>query len=320
MEPGPRIKLIQGVRDKLQSSSFDDEALVLEEFGIGVREPYNLDGDMFTITEWLRQADENRVIALARHLGVSEDNGNTQNAEEDVSALPDNEPAPLFIFASHLAREREFVGDVAKVLGQYGVELFVAHDSIQMDADWQPEIAGALSRCHAGVAFVHKGFKESAYCQQEVGWLLGRQVPMARYISGESPAALLSQKQGKPIHGLDAVEVAAEILEYVRRKPELHGSFTSSLSHALLDSPNFRATNHIWAVLPDDWPLTPKQAETLVLAAETQDQVYWAGYRERIANRLAEEPGAAHLSERLTTLRRNAGGTAAIRDRDNDND
>jgi hypothetical protein len=87
------------------------------------------------------------------------------------------EAQPLFIFGSHLAAQRALVGAVGEQLSRYGIELFVAHDSIDHDALWQAEIEKALDRADAGLVFLHDGFSESAWCDQEVDGSWGGTCP-----------------------------------------------------------------------------------------------------------------------------------------------
>jgi len=42
---------------------------------------------------------------------------------------------------------------------------------------WQAQIEHALRSMQAFVAIVHPEFNSSAWCNQEVGWALGRRVP-----------------------------------------------------------------------------------------------------------------------------------------------
>jgi len=305
MEPEARVRLIQGVRDKIQPMPWGDEDLLLDEFGIGRRPVQEIYGDRWPLTDWLRQASEADLVALARHLEVLPDASSGTTAEEEILDLPSEEPEAVFIFASHLSSEREYVGGVERALRQrYGIEMFVAHDSIPMDATWQPEIAAALARCHAAVAFIHSGFSQSAYCQQEVGWILGRGIPIARYMFGEAPVALLSQRQGKPVKRQDVESLADEILDYLSTKEELRGHLVTSLANALVESPNFDTTDRIWAAFPKGYPITTQQATVLIHAAESQNQVYWKGLRHGIADLLETEPAAEPLSERVARLRR----------------
>lgn len=77
------------------------------------------------------------------------------------------------MFGSHLSEHTVLVGAVRDQLLRYGIELFVAHDTIEHDKLWQDEIEKALDRAHAGLVFVHQGLRESAWCDQEIGWLQG---------------------------------------------------------------------------------------------------------------------------------------------------
>jgi hypothetical protein len=55
------------------------------------------------------------------------------------------------VFGSHLSEHTVLVGAVRDQLLRYGIELFVAHDTIEHDKLWQDEIEKALDRAHAGL-------------------------------------------------------------------------------------------------------------------------------------------------------------------------
>jgi hypothetical protein len=252
-------------------------------------------------------------VALGRHLAVPLAGDAAEGvADTTGTATAGGEPGRLFRFGSHLSTQRAFVGEVEVDLRHYGITLFVAHDSIPIDADWQPEIADALRRCDAGVAFVHQGLHDSYYCMQEVGWLLGRGIPIARLIFDDSPKGLLGDKQGINARNMTTAEIAATILDYVAGKPELQPQVATSLVHAMKDSAHFWVTDAVWAKLHALGHLTLQQATVLVEAAEEQDQVYrasaggWGGanYRGVIADFLDGQAAAAPLAARIAQLRR----------------
>ena len=62
MEPEARVRLIQGVRDKIQPMPWGDEDLLLDEFGIGRRPVQEIYGDRWPLTDWLRQASEADLV------------------------------------------------------------------------------------------------------------------------------------------------------------------------------------------------------------------------------------------------------------------
>ena len=59
-------------------------------------------------------------------------------------------------------------------LRYFGVDAFVAHDDIQPGKEWQIVIESALHTCDALAGLLHLGFRESDWCDQEVGIALGR--------------------------------------------------------------------------------------------------------------------------------------------------
>lgn len=310
MDKSTRIRLIQQVRDALSGMGWEDIDLLLEEFGFGT---YPEMANDVSLTGWLQsQGTDDDLVALGRHLAVPLVEDAAEGVADATTVATGGEPGRLLLFGSHLSTERVFVGKVEVALRNYGITLFVAHDSIPVDADWQPEIAEALRRCNAGVVFLHKGIHDRYYCMQEVGWLLGRDVPIARLLFDEPPQGLLGSKQGITARGRSAMDVAGIVLDYVAGKPELQPQLATSLVHAMKQSPSFRTTDTVWAKLQDFRDLTLQQATVLVEAAEDQDQVYRAGvggwgganYRGVIADFVAKQPEAAPLAERIARLHR----------------
>lgn len=309
MDKSTRIRLLQQVRDALGELRWDDTDLLLAEFGFG---SFPEGVDDLSMTEWLRtQGTEDDLLALARHLAVPAATDAAGDVADSTTASAGGEPSRLLLFASHLSSQRAFVGQVELGLKEAGITLFVAHDSIPIDADWQPEIADALRRCDAAVAFVHKGLHDSYYCMQEVGWLLGRGVPIARLLFDEAPKGLLGEKQGINARVMSATDVTTAVVDYVAAKPELQPQLATSLVHAMKDSVAFRVTDLAWFRLRELEDLTLQQSTTLLEAAEEQDQVFrasvggWSGgpYRGVIADFLDKQPAAGPLAGRIAQLR-----------------
>lgn len=82
------------------------------------------------------------------------------------------------LFFSHLATHKAVVSDVVTALSNFGIEAFVAHEDIEPTKEWQRVIEASLASCDAMVVFLHEGFRQSSWCDQEVGWVYGRQRPM----------------------------------------------------------------------------------------------------------------------------------------------
>lgn len=311
MDKSTRIRLIQQVRDALAEMRWEDIDLLLEEFGFGA---FPESAPDLTLTAWLQsRGGDDDLVALGRHLAVPLAEDAADGVADTTAATADGgEPGRLFLFGSHLSSQRAFVGQVESALAEYGITLFVAHDSIPIDADWEPEIADALRLSDAGVAFVHKGLHDSYYCMQEVGWLLGRAVPIARLLFDDAPKGLLGSKQGINARGMTPGQVATALLDYVSSKPELQPQLATSLVHAMKDSVAFRITDAAWFKLREFDDMTLRQSTTLLEAAEEQDQVFKAGvggpggssYRSVIADFLDKQAAAAPLAPRIAHLRK----------------
>lgn len=173
------------------------------------------------------------------------------------------------------------------------------------------EIVDALNASHAGAVFLHEGFYESWYCQHECGWLLGRGIPVARLMLGESPRALLGSLQGKELRGRTAAEVCEFILEWAVGNKPLQGHLATSLSTALEESPSFRSTDKIWHHLSQVDRLTSEQLRRVISAAEHNSQIYQArargsggqAYRRVIADKATVWDAEGFFSDRITRLR-----------------
>jgi hypothetical protein len=214
---------------------------------------------------------DEQVLELAETLGLP---------------LPDTQPPaatamtistaqPLVVFASHLAAHRQFVGQVGQELAYFGINLFVAHDSIPDDAAWQSEIERALDAAHAGLAFLHPGFKESGWCAQEVGWLLGRHVPVMPLNFGVTPYGPLGKVQAGPERTPTVPVIVGKVIERMRNQDALRPNLAASLVQAMQTSGSFNRTDRIWAILRE-LECDADQSAKLLAAAKTNDQIYRA--------------------------------------------
>lgn len=177
------------------------------------------------------------------------------------------------VFLSHKAEHRQYVHEVADALSERGVAAFVAHDSIEVDADWQSTIESALATMDALVAILHEDFARSAWTQQEVGWALGRGVPVLQIKHGEDPVGFGSRRQAGPFPA-GAQECALFILDWLSRRPEFGEALVSARIRVLRDSASYVAAETAAMEIARLSHLTPAQWEALSDAVVTNDQVH----------------------------------------------
>src|SRR5207249_554311 len=91
---------------------------------------------------------------------------------------------------------------IAEALEPYGFSTFVAHDAIDVSMQWREEIQRALESCDCMLVFAHEGFHRSDWTDQEVGWALGRSVPIViLWYPGADLKGFLEQYQAIPVEG-----------------------------------------------------------------------------------------------------------------------
>ena len=102
------------------------------------------------------------------------------------------------IFMSHVSTAIEPVSQVAQGLETFQCSCFVAHVQIEPSRDWQDTIEVALRTCHVLVAWVTPDFPSSKWTDQEVGWVLGRGIPVVPVNAGLQPYGFFGAKQSLP--------------------------------------------------------------------------------------------------------------------------
>jgi hypothetical protein len=284
-----RLDLIIRITDRLRSDyDWDRVGFILVNYGLTLSENDPLEHD-------LAAARDEQLIDMAELLGLDVPAVSTPPAAVSTTVRSEQ---PLFIFASHLSAERRFVGAIREELERFGITLFVAHDSIPDDATWQHEIEKALDAADAGLVFLHSGFKQSDWCPQEVGWLLGRHVPVMPLNFGVTPYGPLGKLQAGPERSTVPQLIVEKVLDRLIKQESLRGGLVASLVKAMQQSGSFNRTDRIWKYLRE-LECDANQSAGLLDAAKTNDQVYRAGsaldgtsYPRAIIDYLRRQPEA----------------------------
>lgn len=142
----------------------------------------------------------------------------------EVKAGEEYEPIPLFwqpgyfrLFISHLSEDKAKAHTLKDVLASYQIAAFVAHDDIQPSTEWQSEIESALRTMDAMIAMLTPGFVSSPWCDQEVGYALGRRRFVLGLRMGADPHGFLGRFQGLQVSGLDPAKAANFIVDILLR-------------------------------------------------------------------------------------------------------
>lgn len=272
---GDRINLILLISDFLKHEhDWDRIGFILSSYGIDLSPNDPLERDLDAASdEVLIEMAQFLKLELPASVGQFEQTVPTATATATSAE-------PLFIFASHLTKHKELVGDVNRALATYGITMFVAHETIEHDKLWQDEIENALDRADAGVVFVHEGLKNSPWCDQEIGWMQGRHVPVMALKFDTPPHGFLGKYQAQQMpSGATAQQVAELTLERIAARPELAEKFTASLVSAMQNSGSYYTTDNIWKRLRDRTIADPSVALILLDALKFNRQVHHAECR-----------------------------------------
>ena len=105
------------------------------------------------------------------------------------------------IFLSYSHNDRILAHEIKRYLEEIDFACFLAHEEIEVTAVWRDEIRKHLDSCSGLIAIVTQNFAASAWTNQEVGIILGKEKPVVPLIFGDSTAlpAFIEAIQGIPV-------------------------------------------------------------------------------------------------------------------------
>jgi hypothetical protein len=142
----------------------------------------------------------------------------------------------LRLFVSHRSTDKVRLAKLKAKLREYGVDCFLAHEDIQETKAWRDMIKQGLQSCHAMVTVGSAGFKESIWCNQEIGWAMCRGILVLPLLAGESPDGFHSDIQGPTVELANpdesALKVVKAILKETRLRPLVFEAFVALINEA----------------------------------------------------------------------------------------
>jgi len=90
----------------------------------------------------------------------------------------------VFLSCSH--RDKTIAGKLAGFLRDHKIDVFLAHETIEISKRWREEIFKHLRSCDVLLALLTPNFEESAWANQEAGYIMGRIETVVPLIVGET--------------------------------------------------------------------------------------------------------------------------------------
>jgi hypothetical protein len=210
MKPAERATLVKEIAKRLANEDWSLVDSTLESFSLPTYTAWN--GSVLSyVLHCLRGAEETTLRELAEHVGYS-------SVEKSHRLIPRFWKAGMFrLFITHLATQRKVAAELQVELHSFGISSFVAHNDITPTKEWQTEIEAALSSCEALVALLHPKFHESKWTDQEIGYAMGRGIPVFTVRCGEDPYGFIGKFQAFNGNSKKAPVLAKELFDALRK-------------------------------------------------------------------------------------------------------
>jgi len=116
------------------------------------------------------------------------------------------------IFISYSTSDKKVAGYLFEKLS-YKYDIFLAHEKIKVSKDWRAEILKHLEICNYCIAIITDDFIESPWCNQEIGYILARNVPIIPlFLSKNKKSGFIESKQGIIVNDIININLLIEKL------------------------------------------------------------------------------------------------------------
>lgn len=206
-------------------------------------------------------------------------NGDISSVEETINATSNKKSIKVFI--SYSTKDKLIGAKIKKILENYGIESFLAHNDIQVSQVWRERILKEIHEADVFIPVLSENFKESDWCSQEAGIACYRKIlfiPLT--LDDTTPYGFMNIRNGKKIN---AYRIPPDLIikPILEKFPEI--KLLTLLINYLENCRNFRdceaAMNRLEPYFDQ---LNPEQINEIIDISIRNDQVWNAN---RCANR-----------------------------------
>jgi hypothetical protein len=279
MKPAERIPLLKKLAAALASEDmpWDDMTLDLRQFGFTSDDVWGKDGfgnylgpDRygFALHHLENSGDDEKLLELERFLDPSAGEGATPPT---LPPGPWKRTDTFRLFISHTHENAPFASGMKRYLAKYRFECFVAHSDITPSEKWMEVIQSALLSSHALAALVTPDFRESQWCDQEIGFALARSMLVVPLMRDAPPHGFLSEFQAiKLKEHTPSQSAALSVFEILAKHKETRDRMAGPVVRRYTTSDSFEKTREAFALLKR----IPKDAWTPELVYECNRAPY----------------------------------------------
>jgi TIR domain len=264
-----RVKTIKDVADHLTNDDWTMLDLTLKQFGFPTIDEWS-GGMKSYVVEMIGNAADEDLVELGQHFGMQFKDADLENLTKETPYWQDGQ---LKVFISHLTSQREKATHIQTALSRYGLSGFVAHNDINPTAEWQIEIETALATCDLLVALVHSEFINSAWCDQEIGYALGRGIPVFTVKCGADPHGFVGRFQAFNGTGKTPPQIARELFEASISHKKLQERMADVIIDLFVSSASFSTAKERVGYVEQLKIWDPVYSVRLEKAVRTNDQI-----------------------------------------------
>jgi hypothetical protein len=226
-----KIELLEKIAQELQSRmTFSEIDIFFDAHGVkyaGIVPSAN-SKRIYAKEVLAKEKSEDLILKIAEELDILH-NFSTKSPREATFW----KPGFFRLFLTHLASFKVQTSHLQSVLKRYAISAFVAHEDIEPSREWQQEIEAGLSTMDALAAILMDGFRESNWCDQEIGVAVGRDVLIIPIRKGMDPYGFIGKYQG--IQGVNKTvgEVAEQVFVTIVKSPKTRSKMLLALCNAI---------------------------------------------------------------------------------------
>jgi len=275
-----RVQIMLDVANHLGAEEWSSIDLILSQFGLPTDDFWQRSQSDY-VKAMIQTASDNQLIELSEHFKLELKFDIV--TDKSISASEYWADGHLRVFISHLTSQKQQAAELKNALRTYSMSGFVAHNDINPTSEWQNEIETALNTCDLLVALIHPDFVMSNWCDQEIGYALGRGVPVFAVRCGTDPHGFVSRFQAFNGVGKQPHELAKELFRAAIRHKKLEDKMPDVTIDAFTNSFSYIAARERIAYVEGLKVWSPRYTVRIEKALQQNDQIYnSSGMPERI--------------------------------------
>lgn len=229
-----RITLLKEISTRLQVEDWPLIDLTLSQFALPTTDDWQSGDKNSYVIEMAKGAIDAVLIELAQHVGYL-----FEEVPKPGIDPPFWRKRMFRLFVSHLSSEKVLAAQLQEALMAYGISGFVAHNDIEPTLEWQTQIETALSTADSLVALLHPAFHASNWTDQEIGFAMGRGLPVFAVRFNQDPYGFIGRFQGFVGGGKTPEALARELFDAYRKNKQSQWRMGEVLLNLVEDSSSF---------------------------------------------------------------------------------